>query len=283
MHGGVTFIRPLRDVSRDEVLAWLKSRRQRWREDETNVDDFSMRNRVRNEILPLLEQRLNPAVRHALLRLGDIAAAEDEVMSALAEQARHDGHSDQAPLAIRRRLALAELQRQGVPPGAIDFAAIESLSTGGGRASGSQRMEKSRPHFPQYGKKFSIAWKNRENLFHSVENPACAPELRIREGRGFSRCQNEVCLSAAAVAGRDLVLRSWRAGDRLLPLGMTGSKKLSDIFTDLKVSRAERNAWMVVECDGQIAALAGWRVARNFAVEGPHAPSIRIRWTAKNA
>ena len=116
-----------------------------------------------------------------------------------------------------------------------------------------------------------------------MENPACAPELRIREGYGFSRRQNEVCLSAAAVAGRDLLLRSWRTGDRLLPLGMTGSKKLSDIFTDLKVPRAERNAWMVVECGGQIAALAGWRVARDFAVEGPHAPSIRIRWTPKNA
>ncbi|MDD2241436.1 MAG: tRNA lysidine(34) synthetase TilS [Kiritimatiellae bacterium] len=277
VHGGVSFIRPLRDVTREEVLAWLNRRRQRWRDDETNADDFAMRNRVRNEILPLLERRLNPAVRQALLRLGDIAAAEDEVMSALADQAQRSEHPGQAPLAIRRRLALAELHCQGVSPGAIDFAAIESLSRGG------DGIPTPAPGFPQCGKKFSIAWKNRQKVFHSVENPSIAPTVHIREGRGFSRHQDEVCLSAAAVAGRDLVLRSWRAGDRMEPLGMTGSKKLSDIFTDLKVPRAERQAWMVVDCDGQIAALAGWRVARDFAVEGPHAPSIRIRWTAKDA
>jgi tRNA(Ile)-lysidine synthase len=63
------------------------------------------------------------------------------------------------------------------------------------------------------------------------------------------------------------------------PLGMAGSKKLSDVFTDLKVPRAERNARIVVECGGQVAALAGWRVSRDFAVAGPRAESIRIRFS----
>ena len=62
------------------------------------------------------------------------------------------------------------------------------------------------------------------------------------------------------------------------PLGMSGSKKLSDIFTDLKVPRAERNARIVVDCGGEVAALAGWRVRRDFAVAGPQAPSLRIRF-----
>ena len=87
-----------------------------------------------------------------------------------------------------------------------------------------------------------------------------------------------MCLSAAAVGDRDLIFRSWRAGDRMKPLGMTGSKKLSDVFTDLKVPRAERKARIVVECGGEIAALAGWRVSRDFAVEGPRAKSLRIRF-----
>ena len=86
-----------------------------------------------------------------------------------------------------------------------------------------------------------------------------------------------MCLSAAAVGGRDLIFRSWRAGDRMAPLGMAGSKKLSDIFTDLKVPRAARDARIVVECGGEVAALAGWRVSRDFAVEGPRAASLRIR------
>ncbi len=274
--GRVSIVRPLRDATRKQIVAFLKSRKQRWREDETNAEDFAMRNRVRHEILPLLEKRLNPSVRQALLRLADIAAAEDEVMSALAKKTPRNPKS---PLAIRRRHALADLRQRGVPPEKQVFHSVETF-------------------FPLCGKiakKFSIVWKNRDphGLVPWVNKGRCGPtatrqpcspatqggrgpKMEIRAGRGFSRRADEVCLSASAVAGRDLVLRSWRVGDRMKPLGMTGSKKLSDIFTDLKVPRAERNGRVVVECGGEVAALAGWRVSRDFAVEGPRAESIRI-------
>ena len=264
--GGATFVRPLRDATRAQIVAFLKGRKQRWREDHSNADDFALRNRVRHEILPLLERRLNPRVREALLRLADIAAAEDEIMAALAAKAKP---SAKTPLAIRRRQRLAELRAAGVPPEKQVF----------------HRVEKSFPLRGKTAKKFSIAWKNQgifstawKKVFHTVENSHATTQLSLRTGRGFSRRPDEVCLSAAAVGGRDLVFRSWRAGDRMKPLGMTGSKKLSDIFTDLKVPRAERASRIVVECGGEIAALAGWRVSRDFAVEGPRAKSLRIRF-----
>ncbi len=264
-HGGVEFIRPLRDATRAQVAAYLKARGQAWREDESNAADFAQRNRVRHEILPLLERRLNPQVRDALRRLADIAAAEDDVMSALAKKANPGAKT---PLAIRRRQALAALRAAGVPPEKQVF----------------HRVEKSFPLCGKPAKKFSIVWKNPgifstvwKKVFHRVENSRAVSSLEIRTGRGFSRRADEVCLSAAAVGGRDLIFRSWRAGDRMAPLGMAGSKKLSDIFTDLKVPRAARDARIVVECGGEVAALAGWRVSRDFAVEGPRAASLRIR------
>ncbi len=263
--GGVTFIRPLRDATRGQVVEFLARRGQKWREDASNAEDFALRNRVRHEILPLLERRLNPAVRQALLRLADIAAAEDEVMAALARKAEAP---EGAPLAIRRRLALAGLRAEGAPPEKRVFHRVETFFPQCGKKG---------PVFPRCGKSFSIVWKNGGKFFHCVEKSPGAPGLAVRRGRGFSRRGDEVCLSAAAVGGRDLVFRSWRAGDRMRPLGMAGSKKLSDIFTDLKVPRGERWARVVVECGGEVAALAGWRVAREFAVEGPRAPSIRIR------
>jgi len=276
---GATFVRPLRDATRAQVVAFLKGRKQGWREDQSNADAFALRNRVRREILPLLEKRLNPGVRQALLRLADIAAAEDEVMAALARKTKPTA---QTPLALRRRAALARLRAAGVPPEKRDFRAVEAP----------------RKSFTYYVKKFYVVRKNPAPDPHGLapwvnesagapceSGPTRSPPPRggggpnpeIRKGRGFSRRADEVCLSAAAVGGRELVFRNWRAGDRMKPLGMAGSKKLSDIFTDLKIPRAERRAWIVVECGGEIAALAGWRVSRDFAVEGPRAPSIRIR------
>lgn len=309
-HGGVAFFRPLRDVTRRQIVAFLQRCKQPWCEDATNADAFALRNRVRHEILPLLEKRLNPAVRQALLRLADIAAAEDEVMAALARKTRPGAKT---PLALRRRQRLAALRAAGVPPEKQVFHSVVRQTPD--------------PWCGKTAKKFSMVWKNPGKFLRSVEkrDPGLAPrvgrdphglapwvnevassrrvggqprsptprggggpkpraagggggpKLEIRQGVGFSRRADEICLSAAAVGGRDLVFRSWRAGDRMKPLGMAGSKKLSDIFTDLKVPRAERNARIVVECGGEIAALAGWRVSRDFAVEGPQAPAIRIR------
>ncbi|NCD22735.1 MAG: tRNA lysidine(34) synthetase TilS [Spartobacteria bacterium] len=314
-HRGVAFVRPLRDVPRAQVVAFLTSRRQRWREDETNADDFALRNRVRHEILPLLEQRLNPGVRQALLRLADIAAAEDQVMSALARKTKLTART---PLALRRRLALDELRAAGVPPEKRDFRAVENprkvftfhvkpaesfyvlrknpaqapqgratlaARAPHGRATLAARAPQGRstlvardPHgLAPWVNEFAFASPKSGKTRSPTPRGGGGPEIEIRRGRGFSRRADEVCLSAAAVGDRDLVFRSWRPGDRMKPLGMAGSKKLSDVFTDLKIPRAERPSWIVVECAGQIAALAGWRVSRDFAVESPRAPSLRIR------
>ena len=260
--GGIAFVRPLRDATRAQVVAFLKSRKQRWREDASNADDFALRNRVRHEILPLLEKRLNPGVRQALLRLADIAAAEDAVMAALAKKTKPTAKT---PLALRRRRALAALRAAGVPPDKLDFHRVENPA-------------KVFTFHVKPAESFYVLRKNPGKFLRSVEKIRDAISLDVRRGRGFSRRADEVCLSAAAVGDRDLIFRSWRAGDRMKPLGMAGRKKLSDVFTDLKVPRAERAKRIVVECGGQIAALAGWRVSRDFAVEGPRAASLRIRF-----
>ena len=73
-----TLIRPLLDVTRDEVLAYLGSLGQSFREDATNRQTNYSRNRIRHELLPLLEREFNPHVRDALLRLSKLAGEADE-------------------------------------------------------------------------------------------------------------------------------------------------------------------------------------------------------------
>ena len=73
-----TLIRPLLDVTRGEVLDYLKLLGKTYREDSTNLLLKQTRNRIRHELLPLLERDYNPHVRAALLRLGRIADEADE-------------------------------------------------------------------------------------------------------------------------------------------------------------------------------------------------------------
>lgn len=77
-------IRPLLDVSREQVLAHLEARGLAWREDETNRDVAFTRNRVRHELIPYLERHFNPRLRRALARTAELLAAEQELLESLA-------------------------------------------------------------------------------------------------------------------------------------------------------------------------------------------------------
>jgi len=77
----IEIIRPLVDLSRAEVRAFLEARGQAWREDETNEDPAFARNRLRREVLPLLHEAANPKVDEALLRLADQAADAADVLA----------------------------------------------------------------------------------------------------------------------------------------------------------------------------------------------------------
>ncbi|MEX1096103.1 MAG: tRNA lysidine(34) synthetase TilS [Planctomycetales bacterium] len=83
---GLTLVRPTLAVSRRDVEQYLRDLGQDWREDETNVDPRFTRNRLRQELLPLLERDYNPQVRDALLKLGRQAEDAQAIVEAAAAE-----------------------------------------------------------------------------------------------------------------------------------------------------------------------------------------------------
>ena len=71
--------------------------------------------------------------------------------------------------------------------------------------------------------------------------------------------------STGALSSPQLVVRSWRDGDRIRPVGLGGSKSLQDLFTDRKVPRSLRRTLPVVASGGRIAWIAGLAVSEEFA------------------
>ena len=84
-------------------------------------------------------------------------------------------------------------------------------------------------------------------------------------------------LSARAAGRKQLVVRSWRAGDRMRPLGLNGSRKIHDILVDEKVPRDQRSRVPIFECGGQIVWLPGYRVAQGWEVTDPGAANLQVR------
>jgi tRNA(Ile)-lysidine synthase len=132
---GVSVIRPLLAVTREEVVAYLASLGQATRHDASNDDDTLTRNRIRHDLLPLLRRDYNPRIDEALARL---AAQAEEVSAAEAESA--------ADL-----LREAELPRAG----AMVVLSVEALRRAPGRViRGAFRLLWGREGWPRGGMGF---------------------------------------------------------------------------------------------------------------------------------
>lgn len=79
-------IRPLLQVTRAELRVWLADRGQAFREDETNRDPAFTRNRVRHELMPLLEARFSPSIAGVLARTAEIVRADAEWIEAAVDE-----------------------------------------------------------------------------------------------------------------------------------------------------------------------------------------------------
>jgi tRNA(Ile)-lysidine synthase len=82
--------------------------------------------------------------------------------------------------------------------------------------------------------------------------------FEVRRGaRGAVPARWRAVFDLAQLDGRRLEVRSPRAGDRIRPLGLGGTKKLQDVFVDAKLPRAERSAWPVLTAGGRIVWVPG--------------------------
>ena len=126
----LTIVRPLLAVSRDEIDAYLRAHRLRYRDDKTNESLEPLRNRLRLRIIPYIEKQLGRKVRSALWRAASISADEAEWAETLvASPARKSELSLKElraqPRALQRRTIHLWLRAQGVAN--LDFETIERV------------------------------------------------------------------------------------------------------------------------------------------------------------
>jgi len=297
---GVRIVRPLLAVSRRDLEASLRGAGVAWREDTSNADLRHTRNRVRHVVLPMLERTLNPSVRRALCRLADICRAETETrasddaraLDALAGQGIGLSVSWLRALgrAERRRVLRLWLARSGLPGATLRLVShVEALAA---RQAGSAEIHAGGGRVVRrvYGR-VRVTGTDAGCAFRKRLEPkgvtrVVPPGLRVQVGRICGAVKTRpampgalpaVCtLDAKRIGRRTLWMRSWKPGDRIRPFGMNGSRKVQDILTDAKVPREARWRVPLVECDGEVVWIPGYRVSRDWAVPSGAAPSVRI-------
>jgi tRNA(Ile)-lysidine synthase len=275
-------VRPLLDVTRTQVEAFLRERGQTWREDSTNRSPQFARNRIRHELLPQLEREWNPGIMEALAHTAEWARAEEffwrEQIDRLA--AAHftragdtvlveAGRLAALPDAVARRLVRRAIELVKGDVLGIGFEHIAAMLTLARLPDGSARFQAGGIDAYRsfdwlrfspiaaagdadrwFGLPLQVPGVTRvpaAQLAIHTELVEKSETIRLEEyvynGREMG------CLDWDRVSG-PLELRNWRPGDRLQPAGHAGTRKIKELFQRDRIPLWERRNWPVVT-DGE--------------------------------
>lgn len=271
-----SIIRPLLNVSRDEILAYLSERQESYCEDETNAENTAMRNRIRNELMPVL-RTYNPAIAQSLYKTASLIAQDEALLDSMADEAERAASIGEGldrkclgelPTPIASRIVRRRIYEKCGMVSQPDIRRVLSLL----RAQTGTAIELSGG---------VSAWTDSETLFigaypHAAdyEVPFAADGETITPRGVFiservtvwQRTQNgyEVFLDLEKLPN-NLVVRSRREGDRFYPLGAPGERKLSDVLTDRKIAREYRDLPLLCS-DHEVYYAAGLTISERAKV-----------------
>ena len=287
-------IRPLLSITRAEIMAYCAEHQLAPRIDSSNTDVHYFRNRLRHELLPVLEA-YNPNVRALLARTAAVAAGDYELWLqavqdlwavTLAATPAQPGQVvfDRARwqmLSVAQQRALLRLAVEHVVTGAdaVDFAPLEAA------------VQFSRSAQPGRSCELAAGLSLRLDVAHIVVAGPAAPDARhwprLVDG-GLAPGWRLLCeplgsdgWTSAQIAAaprwtayvdaervtRPLQLRARRPGDRFQPLGLAGhSVLLSDFMVNQKLPADQRDEWPLLVCGEDIVWVMGFRLDERYKV-----------------
>ncbi|KAF0148401.1 MAG: cell cycle control ATPase [Ignavibacteria bacterium] len=276
-------IRPILCVTKMEILNYLDKCRIIYRVDSSNISDDFKRNYLRNRILPLLREKINPLLDEAVFRTTSNLKSQLSFNKKALEYFI-DNFVQKKENAFEMRLNIIKVFEE-IPGGFLkvfleknfdyefkhdDFVSINSLAKN------------------QKGKKINLGsgitvYKEQELLRFQKEEKEIAGEVELTAGSKAklgnvvvsiketkleadpAKKKNYELISADGLNDKFL-LRAWKHGDLFKPLGFKGTKKMSDFLTDIKIPSSERKNQLVLLNRNKIIWVVGLRISNEVKI-----------------
>ena len=285
-------IRPMLWASREQIHQYAVENQITWREDHTNAESTYLRNKIRNQLLPVFDE-LHPEARQGLYKSLAHLASENELYRELLQEKLNqiiewDGeiqsirHSAFSIQHSAFQLLFEWLRQYTFNTDQCHFI-FEAMETGVGNKYYSPTHQ-------------LVIGRNELQLsaIKAVEDKEIQIEIRQEEITSpihlcFSQFEKtpdfiidkslDVALLDADKIHFPLTLRHWRHGDRFHPLGMKGSKLLSDFFVDQKFTESQKsNVFLLVSADNEILWVVGHRIDDRYKVTSETKSVFQCRW-----
>jgi tRNA(Ile)-lysidine synthase len=303
--GELLVVRPLLEIWREEIETYAREQDLPHREDASNASLKYIRNKIRLQLFPELMREYNAGVKAALISLSNLAREDEEYLDQLARERFSDvvtrlqdgrfrvdcEHFVGIPLPLQRRvitLILYYLCGHTIQWEQVHIDNIRSLLTGDSPSAklslpggvqlhreyemayvsvlenGAASGEEIRPVPFEFGKDFL-----EEALNLTVEPPGFDLRLQIELMDGVPPRPAdawEAQFDADELSGSCIYIRTWEKGDGFKPLGLRGTKLISDVFVDAKVPKHMRDTWPLLCIGDEIAWVIGIRRGQQAAV-----------------
>lgn len=302
VRGGI-IIRPLIRIKREDIISYLRARNLTYAIDGSNRNLKFTRNRIRFKLLPMMLE-YQPKLIENLGRLSAILRDEEDFMESLAwdwvqrESAKEDDGSISVALssfsmlhaALRNRVIRYLLKKTGSNLRHVNNNHIRSVS---------DIIDKGNPQSMINLPNGIIVRRVYDRLMFTVAGKPLSTDFQYRiesPGQLHMRKIGKILLVTESIGKTDpirgdsgntalldadtlhypLVVRNFKAGDRFVPLGMKGHKKVKDFFIDLKVPSPVRAVTPILTCDDFIVWICGYRIDERFKVTSKTKKVLRI-------
>lgn len=270
-------VRPLLCINRQDITAYLETIAQPYVTDSTNMQDEYTRNKIRLQLIPLMEQ-INPSFKNTIIQTATHLNEAFEVY--------HQGITEgKKRVCTPNGINITKLLKEPAPEALL----FELLQPQGFNAS--QIADIFHSLHGQSGKIFVspqiriikdrdfLLWENpakdNDRPILNIDRQDYTPDLAIPKDKTIA------CLDADKLTS-PLFLRKWKQGDSFVPFGMKGKKKVSDYLTDHKFSLLQKERQWVLCCGEDIVWLVGERVDNRFRIDEHTRKVLRIQVILQN-
>ncbi len=269
------YIRPLLHYSKLEIISFAQEQGWVWREDRSNQENKYTRNRLRNIVLPQLYTEI-PTLKESVLALVGAFQFTQKTLELNAKEI-HTKIQSSTSWDYEEFDSLSHELR------------VEVLRQLGGTFEILTQLQKIR--HAQKGKKVVCGdwvFYSGINAFDIIKNLEINQVILKNFGiqitsvlelpNDFSK--SVIFLDAEKVKG-ELVLRTWRIGDRIAPIGMKGSKLISDVLTEAKISSGARESSLVVADDMDVLWCVGHKISRKSIADENSRSILKVQIVEK--
>jgi tRNA(Ile)-lysidine synthase len=303
MNKNIFLVRPLIKCRKKQLIEYAKVRRLNWHEDESNTMLNFTRNKIRHGLIKYLEEEYNGSIVEILNRTSNLLRGADKFITDFVMQKLKNVVTDKADERFSLRINILQTYNEFIQGEIIQASVKANFRLQPLTLSVIDRIfalyDLPAGSMADINKNYYVV-KDRNKLIFSRRKSLLKQTVMIEktgeyEFNGYKLVLKEIKRNQVKFK-KDrnveyfdydkvpmlLFIRNWKQGDTFKPLGMQGTMKLSDFFTNEKISIVDKSYTPILASKSDIIWVCGLRISENYKIDDSTKRFLKVELNSIN-